>query len=266
LLTADLIGVDAVATERIRAGIAAQTDLAPEAIALCCTHTHAGPAVCPVAVAVSPENLNAVGPDGKVTASYGRAVAALSPTAYYADLVDEAWKERMIGRAIEAAVEAWRRAVPAEIAFGQAGVDGVASSRRVRLSDGSWADPRREAPPDVGVISRTEINPAVSLLAVRERESKASLAVLLNYATHPWVFNTSGLSAELAGATARRVAAAWQSPGVAAPVVLYTTGPEGTSPSSGTSKWTRFGNCSRAKTWRRVCQGASGRLTRNWAG
>ncbi len=226
LLSADLIGIDAVATRRIRAGIAAQTDLAPEAIALCSTHTHAGPVVCPVAGAVSPENLNAVGSDGKVQASYGQA-AALSPTAYYAGLVDEAWKEWMIGQAVEAAVEAWRGAVPAEIAFGQTEVDGLASSRRVRLSDGSWADPRREAPSGTQVVSCTEVDPTVSLLGVRERESKAPLAVILNYATHPWVFNTSGISAELAGAAARRVAAAWHTPGSAAPVVLYTTGPQG---------------------------------------
>jgi hypothetical protein len=62
---------------------------------------------------------------------------------------------------------------------------------------------------------------------VRECESRVPLAALLNYATHPWIFNTSGISAELAGATARRVAAAWQAPGAAAPVVLYTTGPQG---------------------------------------
>jgi hypothetical protein len=227
LLAADLIGVDAVAVGRIRAAVAAQTDLAPEAILVCATHTHAGPSVCPIAGAVALENLNSVGPDGKVTASYGRAVVALSPTAFFGELVDEAWKDWMIAQAVEAAVEAWQSARPAEIAFGETPVEGVASSRRRQLSDGTWADPRREFPQGVEVVSRTEIDPLLRILAVRDFQTKAPLAALVNYATHPWVFNTSGLSAELAGAAARQIAAAWRAPGSTAPVVLYTTGPQG---------------------------------------
>src|SRR5689334_11165031 len=53
ILAADLIGIDSVAVGRIRAGVAAQTNLAPEAILVCATHTHAGPAVCPIAGAVA---------------------------------------------------------------------------------------------------------------------------------------------------------------------------------------------------------------------
>ena len=227
MLATDLIGVDAVAVSHIRVAVAAQTDLAPDAILVCATHTHAGPAVCPIAGAVSPENLNAVGPDGKVTASYGQTVPAISPTAYYAGLVDEAWKAWMIAQAVEALVEAWQTAREAEIAFGEIEVEGVASSRRVQLADGTWADPRRDRPAGVSVISRTEIDPTARVLAVRECGSGVPLAAVVNYGTHPWVFNTSGLSAELAGATARQVAAAWQAPGAAAPIVLYTTGPQG---------------------------------------
>ena len=227
LIAADLIGIDSVAVGRIRAAVAARTNLAPEAILVCATHTHAGPAVCAIAGAVAPEDLNAVGPDGKVTASYGRPIAALSPTAYYSGLVDEAWKDWMIGQTVEAAVEAWHTAREAEIAFGETEVEGVASSRRVRLSDGSWADPRREAPAGAHVVSRTAIDPVARVLAVRDRQSHVPLAVLVNYSTHPWVFNTSGLSAELAGAASRQIAAAWQAPGAAAPIVLHTTGPQG---------------------------------------
>jgi neutral ceramidase len=227
VLAADLIGLDAVATERIRNSVAAHTNLAPGAILVCATHTHAGPAVCPIAGAVALEALNAVGPDGKVTSSYGRAIAALSPTAYYAGMVDEAWKDWMIAQATEALVEAWQTAREAEIAFGETQVEGLASSRRRQLSDGTWADPRRDSPEGLEVVSRTEIDPALRLLAVRDRQTKAPLAVLVNYSSHPWVFNTSGLSAELAGAASRGVAAAWQAPGAAPPVVVYTTGPQG---------------------------------------
>jgi hypothetical protein len=241
VLSADLIGLDAVAVGRIRATAAGRTGLRPEAILACATHTHAGPPVCPVAGAVAPADLNAVRSDGSLTASYGQAPPGLSPTAYYAELVDEAWRDTLTEQASAALVEAWETARDAEVSFGLAEVDGVASSRRVRLPDGSWGDPRREmpAPPPTrsargdrwtggaAVISRTEIDPLVRVLAVRERGTQAPLAIVVNYATHPWIFNTSGISAELAGAVAGRVAAAWRGSGGEAPVVLYTTGPQG---------------------------------------
>ena len=44
LLAVDLTGVDAVATAQIRKGVAEETALAPEAIMICATHTHSGPA------------------------------------------------------------------------------------------------------------------------------------------------------------------------------------------------------------------------------
>lgn len=227
VLSADLIGLDAVAVARIRALTASRTGLRPDSILACATHTHAGPPVCAVAGAVGPADLNAVRSDGSVTASYGQAPLGLRPTAYYAELVDEAWRDRLVEQASAALVEAWETARDAEVSFGLAEVEGVASSRRVRLSDGTWADPRREWPASVTVASRTEIDPLVRVLAVRERGAGTPLAVVVNYATHPWIFNTSGISAELAGAVAGRVAAAWRGPGGEAPVVLYTTGPQG---------------------------------------
>jgi hypothetical protein len=172
-------------------------------------------------------NLNAVRSDGTVTASYGQAPPAVAATAYYAGLVDAAWRDRLMEQAVAALVEAWQTAREADVAFGQAEVEGVGSSRRVRLSDGSWGDPRRELPAGAEVVSRSELDPLVRVLAVRERATQAPLAVLVNYASHPWVFNTSGVSAELAGAVASRVAAAWRAPTLEPPVVLYTTGPEG---------------------------------------
>lgn len=44
LVTLDLLGVNLEVTERIRAGIAASTDVSPEALMLACSHTHSGPA------------------------------------------------------------------------------------------------------------------------------------------------------------------------------------------------------------------------------
>ena len=57
LIAVDLTGVDAVATAQIRQGAAERTGLAPDAIMVCATHTHSGPAVCPVATTYSPEDM-----------------------------------------------------------------------------------------------------------------------------------------------------------------------------------------------------------------
>jgi hypothetical protein len=133
----------------------------------------------------------------------------------------------LVARTIEAASEAWRSLSPAEVAYGQAEVEGVASSRRVFLSDGSWADPRRESLPDAHVVSSTEIDPLVRVLLLRVRDTEAPLAALVNYGTHPWLFSVSGFSAELGGATSNAVAAAWGRSDADPPAVLYTTGPEG---------------------------------------
>ena len=228
LIAADLVGVDAVAVDGIRQQVSEQTDLAPEAILVCATHCHSGPIVCPVGSATNPSqsDKNVVQADGSVPTSYGGSTSVAS-TAYYVGQVDEVWKEKFVSRAAEAAVEAWQSLRPAEVAFGQAKVEGVASSRRVYLSDGTWADPRRESSPEAEVVSRSEIDPFVRVLVVREQETKAPLSAVINYGSHPWIFSISGFSAELAGAAAREVAARWSGSGDESPVVLYTTGPEG---------------------------------------
>ena len=229
LLTTDLVGVDAVATARIRQGIAQQTNLAPESILVSATHCHSGPTVCPVAAAYSPEeyeHISVRGSDGTTPAPY-RELSTVSSAAWYVGETDPAWKEWFVTQAIEATVEAWHALRPAEVALGQAEVQGVASSRRVLLSDGTWADPRRDPTPEAHVVSRTEIDPMVRVMLLRQQETKTPLAAVINYGSHPWVFSISGFSAELAGATADAVAAAWGSPETELPTVLYTTGPQG---------------------------------------
>ena len=229
LLANDLPCVDAAATARIRQGIARQTDLLPEAILVCATHCHSGPVVCPVASAYSPEeweHISVRGDDGTAPASYGD-ISTVSSAVYHVGETDLAWKEWFVTQAIEATVEAWHALRPAEVAFGQAEVEGVASSRRVFLSDGTWGDPRRDPTPEAHVVSRTEIDPLVRVLLLREQKTKVPLAAVINYGSHPWIFCGSGISAEIAGATADAVAETWRREGTESPVVLYTTGPEG---------------------------------------
>jgi hypothetical protein len=228
LLATDLVGVDALATAQIREGITRQVGLPADAILVTATHCHSGPAVCPVASATSPEQRasTVVQADGSLSRAYG-GTSSVAPTAYYIGHTDPDWKEWFVEQAIAAAVEAHAALRPVELAVGSAEVQDMASSRRVLLSDGSWADPRRDPVPDAHVVSRTTIDPFVRVMALRESESKAPLAAVLNYGSHPWIFSTPGYSAELAGATADRVAARWNHPGSESPVVLYTSGPQG---------------------------------------
>jgi neutral ceramidase len=227
MLATDLVGVDALATGRIRQGAAQRTGLRPESILVSATHCHSGPAVCPVASAQSPDEQASATTqaDGSVPTSYGKK-SVVTPTAYYAGETSEEWRDWFIDQAIEAVVQAWQSAQPAEVAFGEVQVEGLASSRRVLLADGSWADPRQK--PSVSpVVSRTEVDPLVRVLLLRELDTGAPLAGVINYGSHPWVFSIAGYSAELAGATAKAVAAAWCTAGGEPPIILYTSGPQG---------------------------------------
>ncbi|MCY3766162.1 MAG: hypothetical protein OXH06_12150 [Gemmatimonadetes bacterium] len=224
----DLTGVDAVATEQIRAAAADRTGLSPDTIMVCATHTHSGPAFCPVATAYSPEDMArlTIRADGSAPAAMGR-VTSVSSSASWVGETDLEWKAWLVAQAVEAVEEAHGALRPASAGFGEARIDGVASSRRVLMSDGNWGDPRREPVEGVRVVSRTSIDPLVRVFAVREQGTEAPLAAVINYGTHPWIFCGSGISAEIAGAASDRVANSWRRDDGAPPVVLYTSGPEG---------------------------------------
>ena len=180
------------------------------------------------ASATSPEQRGntVVQADGSLPPTYGK-TSTVTPTAYYVGQTDPAWKVWFVDQAIAATVAAWDSLRPAQVAFAEAEVEGLASSRRLLLSDGSWADPRRDPTPQAHIVSRTEVDPVVRVMVLRERGTHEPLAAVINYGTHPWLFCISGFSAELAGATSDRVAATWGRQGTEPPVVLYTTGPQG---------------------------------------
>lgn len=228
LVAVDLSGVDAVATEEIRHGAAERTGLSSDTIMVCATHTHSGPAFCPVATAYSPEDMArlTIRGDGSAPAAMGE-VTTVSSSASWVGETDVEWKSRFVAQAVEAVEEAHGARRPASVGFGEARVAGVASSRRVLMSDGSWGDPRRDPVEGVRVVSRTNIDPLVRVFAVREQGTEAPLAAVINYGTHPWIFCGSGISAEIAGAASDRVANTWGRDGGEPPVVLYTSGPEG---------------------------------------
>ena len=105
LIAVDLTGVDAVATGEIRSGLAERTGLDSEAVMVCATHTHSGPAVCPVATTYSPEEMArfTVGGDGKAPEGMGT-VTKVSSSANWVGETDLEWKARFVSLAVVAEV------------------------------------------------------------------------------------------------------------------------------------------------------------------
>lgn len=225
-IIADLPSIDPVAVQQIRGGIAAATGLDPFAIMVCATHCHSAPILHPTAITCTSEDRRrfSVQSNGR----FEQSVPALTfaSHAHYVGKTNAAWRSEFIRLAIAAGVRAWQALLPAEVAFGQASAPGVASSRRVRLADGTFADPRRERQAGAAEVSRTEPDDTIRVMMAREHGSGRPLAALINFGCHPWIFSGSGISAELAGAVCRKIATQWAS-SAGGPIALFSTGPAG---------------------------------------
>ena len=228
LISADVPGVAPVVVERIRLGVESRIPLAPESVLVCGTHCHSSPIMCPHALACAPGEFSArsVQSDGAIPRRFGRITRA-SSAAIRVGESNEEWKQSFVDKAVQTCVSAWEHMRPAEAAFGEAKVDGVASSRRVLLADGTWGDPRSRVPDESEVVARTEIDPMVRTMLLRHAGTRTPLAAVVNYGCHPWVFSIDGISAELPGATCEKVSRAWGAGAEEAPVILHLTGPEG---------------------------------------
>lgn len=175
VVAVDILFVERATAARCRAAIHAATGVASGNILISATHTHSGP----------------------VTFEYLSMSAdpVMTPP-------DPAYMARFETGIVDAAVEAWRRTVPARVASTAAAVEGVGCNR---LSPDGIRDPE------------------AGLLYVTTREGRP-LAVLLAYAMHPTVLHEDSLlvSSDFPGFA--RAAIQRRFPGAA---VLYHTGPSG---------------------------------------
>jgi len=228
LISVDMGGVDAEATEAVRQAVHDVVGLAPQSVLVCCTHTHSGPTFRKLGIACTRDSLmrstvNTAGKIGNMSTDTVDVGAAPHP----AGPVDQAWREHVIQQMIEAATEAWQNRRPAKAEYGEAPVHDVASSRRRLLKDGTWADPRSRIPEADEIVHQTQIDPLVRVLTIRDAGSDRVRTVLTNYGCHPWVFSIAGVSAELPGETSKKLAAALQSDDDEPISVICTTGPQG---------------------------------------
>ena len=169
IIVLDLLGIELSTTRRIRGLIAARLPVAPEDVMICCTHNHSGP----------------------------------SWLDFYLVPINPAWKEKAINAIVDVAVAAFESLRPAQVGVGRTAVHNIGANRKAWLDDGSifhFIGSRARKPPEGRhVVREGVIDPELSVLGVKDAAGRI-IAVLANYASHPWLYNGSRVSSEISGA------------------------------------------------------------------
>ncbi len=171
ILVMDLLGIELPTTDLVRSLIAEKLHIAPDGILISCTHNHSAPSLLE-------EHEEGI-------------------------LVDEAWKKATINAAMNVAEEAFANVKPALIGAGRTEVGNVGANRKAWLDDGSIFHyiglSARVPPEDRTVVRKGIIDPELAVLCVKDSTDKL-IAVLMNYACHPWIYNGNRVSSEVSGA------------------------------------------------------------------
>lgn len=170
IIVLDLLGIELPTTHRVRSLTSERLPIAPDSILICCTHNHSGPSILE---------------------QYEKGVR-----------VDPIWKEATIGAAVGVAVSAVENLKPAKICAGKREVCGVGANRKAWLDDGSifhFSGLHGRKPPEARtVVKKGVIDPELSVLCVKDKTDRV-IAVLTNYACHPWLYNGNRISSEVSG-------------------------------------------------------------------
>lgn len=171
LITLDLLGVELATTQKIRSKIVSKLSLPLHNILVCCTHNHSAPSLLFA-------HETHVRPDRE-------------------------WQESAIETCVETAVRAFAGLRPAEIGAGRATIEGVGANRKALLDDGTIFHYSglygRQLPPGRSVIETGPIDPELGVILLRSLDGEP-IALLANYACHPWIFNGDRISSEISGA------------------------------------------------------------------
>lgn len=156
ILSADVIGLYTFEDQMIRSEVAQRVRVPVENVIVHATHTHESPCV---------------------RVEYGRYLAERGLNAYS----PEFWA-RFRDAAVEAAFQASRSISPAEVRYGEASVEGIASNRRLRMANGTVLmrgsrDTKQKRAYPVG-----DIDPLVRVLTFHRDDGEV---ILLNYCCHP---------------------------------------------------------------------------------
>lgn len=153
VISSDIISLRSV-SKVYRAKIAAVTGLDPQAIFLCCTHTHTGPSLLRLGYGAEVENLDKCATYDKALCDYLASVAQLA-------LNDLA---------------------PAKLSIARGEVKRVSFIRRFLMKDGTYSTNPRVGNPNI-VRPESEVDEQLQLVRV-DREGKDSIAIV-NFQCHP---------------------------------------------------------------------------------
>ena len=194
ILVMDLLGIELLTTHRVRSLIAEKVPIIPGDILIACTHNHSAPSIMD------------------------------QHKKHW--LVDQAWKEATIQAAVDAAAMAFGNMRPAQVGVGKTEVHGVGANRKAWLDDGSVFHyvglSARVPPKERTVVKKGIVDPELSVLCVKDRAGRI-IAVLMNYACHPWLYNGNLVSSEVSGACTELVEEQLRSENPDA-VALFTPG------------------------------------------
>lgn len=170
---AAIVAVDAIdlarkEVERIRARIAAATDIPAEHITICATHSHTS------------------GPTIRTS---------------YVNAVDDAYLERLVEQAADAVILAYHKRVEARVGFGLGREDGISFQRRYEMRDGSIRTNPGIGNRDV-VKAAGPIDSDVAVMRVDDLAGRP-LGVLTNFACHPDVAGGLEYSGDYPGELSR---------------------------------------------------------------
>ncbi len=167
VIVLDLLGIELSTTRRIRALISARLPVPPENVLICCTHNHSGPSLLD----------------------------------FYPVPINPTWKEEAINATVDVAVTAFESLSPAQVGAGRTAVHNIGANHKAWLDDGSlfhfMGIAARKPPEGRTVVKKGVIDPELSVLGVKDTAGRI-MAVLVNYACHPWLYNGSRISSERA--------------------------------------------------------------------
>lgn len=171
IIVLDLLGIELPTTRHVRSRICAGLPLRPENVLVCCTHNHSAPSIL-------------VKHEAHVR-------------------VDPAWQSSALEATVNVALEAYARRRPASLSFGRSEVHDVGANRKTILDDGAIFHFSglygRQPPAGRTVVETGPIDPELAVLCARDTSGQI-IALLVNFACHPWLYNGDRISSELSGA------------------------------------------------------------------
>lgn len=165
LVSCDLIGVTLDITNKVRELVAMQTDLEPQQILICCTHTHTGP------------------------------VISFSSAPF---VREDAYCDFVVQRIVDCVVIAESRLEEAEAFCGRGIVEGVAFNRRYWMQTGGVTTNPGVGNPEI-IRPAGPVDPEVGVIYFFSQAKSQLLGIIVNFALHADIVEGEKISPDFPG-------------------------------------------------------------------